>query len=217
MSCQIYVANISSLEKEELFELHLKKMNKDRKNKIKKLKHKKDKMRALAAGIILEKALIEFGCENFEIEYDQNGKPFLPYEDNLHFSLSHSGEYVSCVVSNYLVGIDIQEEKKIHNNIIKRFFHEKEVEYLTYSKENKKDFFRFWAGKESYIKLTGLGMRQELNSFYVDLENQRIHDLKEKEYSIYIKEYFILKGYALTICSYKNEFPDFIKKIWYKL
>ena len=54
-------------------------------------------------------------------EYNEYGKPFINYPTNLHLSISHSGNWITCIVDDNPVGIDVEEIKQIDFNIAERF------------------------------------------------------------------------------------------------
>lgn len=54
---------------------------------------------------------------NINLSYEpraegEHGKPFLSYRPSLHYNISHSGEYVVCILADQEVGIDIQIHRK---------------------------------------------------------------------------------------------------------
>jgi len=66
---------------------------------------------SLAVRALLRKAIEKnFGIKNYVVHCDENGKPTLEF---CYLSLSHSGRYVACAVSDKPVGIDIEEIKEI--------------------------------------------------------------------------------------------------------
>lgn len=92
--------------------------------------------------------------------YGKRGKPYFR-DIPLFFNLSHSGDYVVCVVSEHEVGVDIQKQKTVREQqISNRFFHEKEKEWLAglSAKERTAGFFCLWTRKEAYGKMTGEGI-----------------------------------------------------------
>ena len=59
------------------------------------------------------------------LECTEDGKPFLPGLPDIHFNLSHSGDYIACAFSDQEVGLDLQEHSRPHTSIVriaKRFF-----------------------------------------------------------------------------------------------
>ncbi len=104
------------------------------------------------------------------------GKPFLPQFPGLHLSVSHSGEWFICAISNQPVGIDLQEHALLHGEtyeqaliryckIARRFFHPLEAAFVEIDPKDR--FFPVWTAKESYVKYTGQGMDQYYDSFCV--------------------------------------------------
>ncbi len=100
-----------------------------------------------------------------EYIYKGAGKPYFkdyPY----YFSLSHSGDYVLCAISDEEIGADIQEMKPCDaERIATRFFTEEEKEKLRKCREEgeKLDcFYEIWSCKEAYGKMTGEGVGKAL-------------------------------------------------------
>lgn len=96
------------------------------------------------------------------------GKPFfLHLQEQLQFSVTHSGDYWMCLFSPRPVGIDLQHHanKNREEKIARRFFHPQEVRFL--SEYGWDRFYDLWAAKESYVKYTGTGIAGEFSSFSV--------------------------------------------------
>lgn len=99
-----------------------------------------------------------YGEEGFAVEKRPGGKPFFRDHPDLHFSISHSGEYWMCAFSEAELGLDIQavSEGRRYGRISRRFFHPEEQAYLEAA--GCRDFFDIWAAKEAYLKYTGEGL-----------------------------------------------------------
>ena len=96
--------------------------------------------------------LLQFkGYTDFDLEYDQYGKPHL--NDGKHISISHSHEYATLIISDEITGIDIEMQREKIIKIAPKFA-EKELEFL--EKENQ-DYIRkltvIWGVKESIFKI----------------------------------------------------------------
>lgn len=137
-----------------------------------------------------------------------NGKPYLPKNPNIHFNLSHSGDYAVCVIDDAPIGIDIEQCKNDGEKIAKRFFTEEE--YLdicsrTNPLERQNQFYIYWVLKESFMKATGYGMQLSMTDFSVRLGDPItfIHEVNEQSY--YAKIYDFAKGYCMAVCSEKND------------
>lgn len=101
-----------------------------------------------------------------EIETDDNGKPFLPGHE-FEFSLSHSGHFAACALSNVPIGLDIQILEKYNERLVSRFFTKGEQEYVRNANDRDTAFTRLWCRKESFLKAIGMGLRLPLDSFDV--------------------------------------------------
>lgn len=107
-----------------------------------------------------EKATDEYiresvGDSKAEILRTDKGKPYL--EKGPFVSVSHTGDIVVVAVSENEVGIDAEKmdrEVKKQEEIIQKYFTEKEKEYAT----TREKFLEIWTKKESYGKFTGEGI-----------------------------------------------------------
>lgn len=117
----------------------------------------------------------------------KRGKPYIEELSDVHFSISHSGEYWMCAVSDAEVGLDIQIESQVkREKLAKRFFHPQEITWLDTNGYDK--FCLIWAKKESWLKYTGQGLGGGLSSFSVVdplLAEQKILPFREN-YSVVV-------------------------------
>lgn len=180
---KLFLKNINEINTDEI------PISKKRAKKISRLKNKNDILLSVAAEAALNEAVF-FVCGKTEYEYDynENGKPYLkelPY----HISISHSGEYAICAISDNLVGVDIQRVKEYDENIINRFFLEKEKEFINAQKDKRDAFFTIWTQKEALSKLTGKGIGggfSETNVINNAEYNFKMYDIGDKNYKICI-------------------------------
>jgi len=100
---------------------------------------------------------------------NEYGKPYLAFEDNIHFNISHAGNYVVCAVSDEPVGIDIEVMKPFDMKIVERFFTAGEMAYVVNADKDTRltCFYEIWTKKESRIKWEGKGLHMPLSSFSV--------------------------------------------------
>lgn len=119
----------------------------------------------------------------FEKTVGEGGKPYFSGLPQVHFSISHSGDYWACAFGSEEVGLDIQHHDSCrYKNIANRFFHQEEKAYLESSDFDKEAFFELWAAKESYVKYTGRGLGADFTSFSIfncDAELRRIPFTKD--------------------------------------
>ena len=173
---KVYFAEIGLLEELEVFEAWFASMHPIRKEKILRCKQELDKKRSLLAGILLKMALEREGFvyESLLFEVEAHGRPVLKNVDNLHFSLSHAGDYALCCISDLPVGADIEvmgksifEEGKADRMHVmaKKVCSEAEYsEFLEVDVQEKLELFlKYWTRKECYSKAMGEGLRMEFS------------------------------------------------------
>lgn len=198
MDNYLYIANIKLLENNDVYNKAYQLISKDRKEKVDKLKFINDKKLSILAEIILKKALKELNLNNnIEYIYNEYKKPYL--KNNVFFNISHSGEYVICVLSDNEVGCDIEYIRDIDLKIAKKYFNNDEYQSIINSNNKLDTFYRYWTLKESYIKLLGLGLNLELDSFKIDISNKLNFTQNINNNLYYLKEVDI-DGYKSSIC-----------------
>lgn len=105
--------------------------------------------------------LSAFGYEDTDLFYDENGKPFL--KDGKYISITHSFQFSAVIISDGLIGIDIEKQRDKIAVIADKFIGY-EFEYLN---KNAPDYINkltvIWCIKESLYKLfatPGLSFKQ---------------------------------------------------------
>ena len=123
-----------------------------------------DGMRIACAGYLLQEVLCNEGIalQNQIFTENQWGKPQLADREDLHFSLSHSGLWAVCAVSDTPVGVDI-EQPRCNDKLARRFFPNAKTE---------DDVLRLWTATEAYLKYLGRGLTVPLDSFSVRLSDR---------------------------------------------
>lgn len=135
--------------------------------------HGTARAQSFAASLLLDQAIQR--CfpavpRPLALSVQEGGKPYLTDAPHARFSLSHSGGWAVCAVSDHPVGVDIQRRETGRRDIAARFFHPDEVQYLhTLSPAaRERAFYTLWALKESYVKADGRGLRL-LRHFCIDI------------------------------------------------
>ncbi|MCR5482666.1 MAG: 4'-phosphopantetheinyl transferase superfamily protein [Clostridia bacterium] len=142
---------------------------------------------------------LEIDSEKAEIRETEKGKP---YFENIpvRFSISHSGQMWICLMADFEVGADIQEETDVKApDIAGRFFTENEADYINFLGADA--FFDVWVRKEAYIKYTGNGLGEGLSSFSV-IENGR---LKSELNGTFFTGVDMGPGIRCALCTAKKE------------
>jgi len=216
----VYYTRAEALVSETGYENCLAHLDERRKEKVLRTMDKSSRVRSLATGELLYQAVCRYlgarSKENipdkgrmFQTAVQPGGKPCFTDYPQVHFNLSHSGDYVCCAIGSEAVGVDIQKHVQIKEGLAKRFFTEEENRLLgsleTMAREEL--FFRMWSIKESYIKFTGQGMKQGIDTFEIDWEMCGIYDKNAKNRGIraYFEEFKEIEGYSLCVCREKSE------------
>lgn len=82
------------------------------------------RQQSFAAALLLEyvvKRLFPKAEHPLEVAIAQGGKPYLAKEPDIHFNLSHSGEWAVCAISSSPVGVDIQHCDEGRRDVASRF------------------------------------------------------------------------------------------------
>ncbi len=193
---ELYGAEISGLPDPLHVPEILQGLPKERQEKVLRAKQRQKRLQSLGAGLLLADILEQHGISMGTLRTEDYGKPVA---DGIQFNLAHSGNMVICAVGNRQVGCDIEQIKPVSKDMETCIFSDAEREKMTqFSKETYlRDFYRIWTRKESYLKMTGIGLR-------VPLDTLEIKDCYLKEYSI--------PGYQITVCAKETEFTPFLWK-----
>lgn len=178
---KLYYAKTDLVKEQKVFDALFEKMNAQRKEKILRCKNESDKQRSLLAGYLLKLALEQEGYsyEILTFSKTEKGKPFIQEVKQLYFSLSHSGEYVLCIVSDREVGVDIEsKEKRLFSetkketmySVARKILTDKELERLEGASAEyvPSVFLEYWTKKESYSKAVGEGLGMDFKTVETD-------------------------------------------------
>ena len=131
--------------------------------------------------------------EQLKIVRNKYGKPYFDNIDSLHFNISHSGRYVICGISDMEIGVDVEEIKSFHEDIVENFFTKEE--FLSFENlekdEAKRKFYIYWTLKESYVKYQGKGLTIPFDSFSIQPIGEHYQVLlrgKKEEVSLFSYE-----------------------------
>ena len=107
----------------------------------------------------------------WQFAIDSLGKPELKNNPlKLRFNLSHNDELIICALClESDIGCDIENlARKINvNGIAKRFFSQQEAQLIA---AQPSLFFEYWTLKEAFVKATGLGISQGLETFSFEIK-----------------------------------------------
>ncbi|MBT5856367.1 4'-phosphopantetheinyl transferase superfamily protein [bacterium] len=121
---------------------------------------------------ILSQEQPDISPEDWVIDRDENGKPFVSGPKTFGFNISHTDRLLVGVVTEQgRVGIDIEsvDRQMDYQKVAKRFFSSDEQSQLEAASASSfaETFFDIWTCKEAYLKATGLGLRVELDAMLI--------------------------------------------------
>ncbi|MEG0456338.1 MAG: 4'-phosphopantetheinyl transferase superfamily protein, partial [Bacteroides sp.] len=142
---------------------------------------------------LLQKGLKqEYGIFELPLfEYNEFGKPSLTRYPAIHFNMSHCKRAVVCLLANHPVGVDVEEITPFDPDVARYVLNSKEYERMVSSDNPAEEFTILWTMKESLIKLTGVGIDDEL---LPDL----LQDILKYNFQTTVNRE---KGYVTTTCS----------------
>lgn len=138
----------------------------------------RDKKQEIVSGLLLKEYLGIVSDE--QISYNKFGKPEL-VSGELHFNLSHSGNYVILAIAGCEVGTDVEEIMTCHEATAKKVYREeqkRELEALAGADRNEK-FTEIWTKYEAVLKLNGTGFANGWDD--ISIGNNYIFTMKYEE------------------------------------
>ena len=99
------------------------------------------------------------GQEQPAIAVTPMGKPYFP-GNGIHFSISHTKDFVFCVLSDKPVGIDAEPlDRKIDLRLADKILSPAERVFYDGAEDQRQALLRFWVLKEAAGKCSGEGLR----------------------------------------------------------
>ena len=192
---QILIWNITESFEQLNQEVQLNEKNQLRLNNMKSEMHQR-------AFLSIRKLLVLAGFSDFDLYYDEFGKPHLHQKNNsadfAYVSITHSHHFSAIIVSNEQVGIDIEMQREKILKIAHKFVNDEELNRL--QSTNSTDFIKKltvkWGAKEAIFKIRnekGISFKEHINVQPFELnEEQVVAELHfngiQKKYSIHFEE-----------------------------
>lgn len=204
---RIYILDTEELKEPGIFERGLSQVTEERRKKVLRFRLEKDRLMSLGAGLLLKKAFRDEGFRTPpEIAVDENGKPFLPGNENLRFNISHSGGKAVLAVGNLPLGVDAELVEQADLRVAERFFLPRENTFIR-EKEDETDerFYRLWTSKESMMKAVGLGMKMGPETFEIRFADAGIRAVSPTDGELwYFSEHGDAQFKIALCCTEKN-------------
>ena len=128
-------------------------------------------------GFLSVRKLMQEACYNdLDLYYDDFGKPHL--HDGKHISITHSHHFSAIIISDEIVGIDIELQREKITRIADKFVDE-EFQYL--DKNNPEEYIKkltvIWGTKEAIFKIRnekGISFKDHIKVKPFQLENPEL-------------------------------------------
>ena len=140
--------------------------------------------------------------EALRFKYTASDKPEIDpqWQSNApYFNLSHSGPLAMLAVSaDTELGVDIEQLRPIETNVAKQFFSAHEQDALVHLEGEDwiNGFYRLWTLKEAFLKATGEGLLQELNSFDIAFSADQPAHLLRLEGDSFAPDHWTLHSFS---------------------
>ena len=203
-----YVADIRHLKDPKRYPELLRFLDVETHEKILNCSNPRRRIEKFGTELLLKEILSRHNILKINMENEQK------HAVSVHLSLSQSKNLMICAIGEKEVECSI---KKIGPAVKKppaTLFSLSERKYLNEFDEETltQEFYRLWACKESYIKMSGESISNPAKTFEVIISNEITIQRNNAIENCWIEEYEI-PGYKISVCSKDDEFSSDVKFI----
>jgi len=156
-------------------------------------------------------------CEQIIFSVGANGKPVFPESGDLHFNISHSGQWAVCALASVPVGVDVERLRKVNAGLAERFFSPEEVATLRDfpADMQAEKFIQLWTLKESFLKAIGRGLTRNLNSFSIRRQQGEMFSISgdDSAHEFNLRLYNLAADHMLAACAATSDFNERVEII----
>ena len=116
-----------------------------------------------------------------EYAYNELGRPCMK---SGFLSISHTNNAAACIVFPKPVGLDIEFERRIDSKLAGRILNSRELSEFAKCENQNEFLIKNWVAKESFLKLTGIGLRNGMQQTDFHIKTGRICGQNGKSCSI---------------------------------
>lgn len=174
----VYAVDCTPLLSDDAIASALPRLDEKRRSRVRRLRVPLKRAQCVAAGLLLTH-LFGSGSQPPTLTYNENGKPALA-DNSRYFSISHTGKWVLCGVSDQEIGLDAQTQRRVCPRLAARSL---SPDKLSWAKMDiEPNFTRLWTMKEAYLKYVGTGLSVPIRSIVVSVPPREGYD---ETHSIY--------------------------------
>lgn len=151
------------------------------------------------------------GITSYTFEKGEHGKPFFAEYPEIKFNISHCSGLAVCGISEGEIGVDAELIRPYNGKVMRRIFSESEQNYILFSENQNRDFFRFWTLKECFGKAVGTGISSDLKNYGFEISDDinnspRCEKITDKIFT----QKILQKKWVVSICADnpENEFIE---------
>lgn len=143
-----------------------------------------------------------FGITSGTLEMGEHGKPFFAEYPYIKFNISHCSGLAVCGISESEIGVDAELIRNYNSKVMRRIFSESEQDYILYSQNPERDFFRFWTLKECFGKAIGTGIFSDLKNYSFEISDDigKAPLCNKIENKIFTQK-ILQKKWVVSVCS----------------
>jgi 4'-phosphopantetheinyl transferase len=213
---ELLAARILDNLNEERFEVLMRQLDGEKRELIRSMKDSHSARTALTSALLIRHAIRSrtgLSNENLVFNTNQHQKPQLAGVPDLHFNLSHSGDWVVGAIDSTPIGIDLEKIEYCEEKLPLDFLSVRELaQYHVFNfKERITFFYAIWTGKESYAKALGLGLNISFDNITVLPQGDNVIVPvvgSAPDGRFFIKPYFLDPDYAIAVCAMHRDFPE---------
>ena len=127
----------------------------------------KDRQRFVLSRVMLRTILAKYlnrSAGHIEFEISECRKPSVRSVTDLHYNVSHAGDWVLIAIAGSPVGIDIEHINQglDYTQVLPVCFNSHEAHFIQNNADSVKQFYELWTRKESLVKATGKGLDDDM-------------------------------------------------------
>ena len=130
--------------------------------------------------LLLKQLLKKIGLENKlllqDLKFTAAKRPY--FDSGLDFNISHSGNIVTCAITDEgRIGVDVEQIKKLNPDNYTEYFTPNEWQHIHDATDNRAGFYHYWTRKEAVLKAIGTGFHTPLDSVDTCEDHLRYDDI----------------------------------------
>tara|TARA_Y100001968_G_C19442492_1_gene763341 strand:+ start:56 stop:673 length:618 start_codon:yes stop_codon:yes gene_type:complete len=193
-----YVYAIWQIEEDVDMLLNTLKVTKEELKEINKISHLNRKKQNITARILLNK----LARNKTKLKYRKNGQPHCSFFK--HISISHSKDLCSVIISENLIGIDVQYLKQSIQKLYQKFINEEDIKYWGNS-ISLAELHLIWCAKEAIYKTLNNTSCSLKNNIYV-INDKKAYYEDEKTRILYKIDFRTIKNYFIAIATKSEDY-----------